>query len=88
MKTAEVKDNSITNKQKTYSSYQIERFNQAMNNFVVCEIPRYEEAENLYEVIDKTIVDEIICVLENADNYPNDYNLKARTFTQQTQERI
>lgn len=66
---------------------EMQKFNDTMDCFYQGELSLYEDLTYKKD-IEKNIRDELIGVLDNAEEYPDDYNLTARTYTQKTDEKL
>jgi hypothetical protein len=66
---------------------EMQKFNDTMDCFYQGEISLYQDLAYRKD-IEKKIRDELTAVLDNAEEYPDDYNLTARTYTQKTNKEI
>jgi len=67
---------------------EIKKFNEIMKDFVIIDADWNHNFNDQRNELSQHIIDEIIGVMRNAYDYPEDYNLTARIYTQETNKKI
>lgn len=85
--------NSIYNTNETLENIEnhfakIEKFNDTMNMLYQGNVEISNNVIYIELGKSKETTEEIFAVLKNAEKYPNDYNLRARIYTQETNKKI
>lgn len=67
---------------------EIQKFNEIMKDFVIIDAAWDYSFNDQRDELSANIIEEIMGVMNNAYDYPEDYNLTARIYTQETNKRI